>query len=87
MTQKVKQYIFYDTYSFKRTIKKVKTVTDKPIVHELHFKLVAHRSRFIKDVECFFKTFIEFCEKHPEWKVCLLAWLLAWVNNVTVITT
>ena len=69
MAKKVLQYIFYGTYPFKRTISKVKTTKDKFIVHGLHFKLVAHRSRFIKDVELCFSTFIALCEEHPEWKV------------------
>ena len=69
MAEKIKQYVFYGTYPFKRTISKVKTIKHKSIVHGLHFKLVAHRSRFLKNVEVCFKTFMELCEEHPEWKV------------------
>ena len=69
MAEKVQQYIFYGTYPFKRSINKVKTIKHKDIVHGLHFKLVAHRSRFLKNVDACFKTFMELCEEHPQWKV------------------
>ena len=65
-------YVFHGRYSFTRKhtgkdgVSEVKTVL-KPVVHALHFKLTAHRSRFTTDVTTHFQELYKLLDDNPEW--------------------
>ena len=65
-------YVFHGRYRFTRTYKdkdgvsEVKTVL-KPIIHALHFKLTAHRSRFTTGVSTHFQELYKLLDDNPEW--------------------
>jgi len=66
-------YVFHGKYHFSRAVKKGEDpiTLDKPIVHALHFNLTAHRSRFLNDVEVYFKELYKLLDKHPKWEAFL----------------
>ena len=66
-------YVFHGKYNFTRKLKKGKdgksetrTVL-KPVVHALHFKLTAHRSRHTTDVATHFEELYKLLDDNPEW--------------------
>lgn len=66
-TRGILVYIFHGQYLLSRTVRKKQVHALKPIIHALHFKLTANRSRFVNDVDLHFQQLYELLDKHPEW--------------------
>ena len=68
MARQVLMYIFYGKYLQK---KKNKPAIPYPILHGLHYKTTAGRSRLAKNVRQRFAKFIELSAGKPSWTLML----------------
>ena len=67
IAQSIRNYIFHGVYNFVRTVRKQVIVSQKPIIHALHFQLTNHRSRYVSGVEKHFVNFFQLLDKNPKW--------------------
>ena len=67
-TRSILLYIFHGKYLVPRSTRGKKVYILKPLIHAIHFNLIAHRSRFVTGVSMHFQQLDKLLDKHPTWE-------------------
>ena len=67
-TRSILLYFFHGKYLVPRSVRGKKFFVVKPIIHAIHFNLIAHRSRFVTGVSEHFQQLFKLLDEHPTWE-------------------